>query len=247
MALSVLNPLNSAEQKHHAQPFKGTGWQHTFTAVVTYGRCMPEQQDKHQGKFQAHTSFVTPCTSVPPAACAGVVASDPGVAAVPLAPTMPSAGATLEVPQEVATPTAAAAVPPVPLQPDAPTTTTIITTMEQPVPTAPTDTVEPLASDPTPTTDPISSTEPVPGPTPRRHGRRAVNITAATVVPAAFTYVTCKLDAAGNVADVVFSRPGGSSTAGCSTAVSLPGGRNVLLDFYDSQIVQVSWLVLCLA
>jgi hypothetical protein len=66
----------------------------------------------------------------------------------------------------------------------------------------------------------------------------AGNVTAAAVAPAAFTAVTCKLDAAGNVADVVFSRPG-SSTAGCSSVAALPGGRNVLLDFSDSQIVQV--------
>lgn len=62
--------------------------------------------------------------------------------------------------------------------------------------------------------------------------------TAAAAEPAAFTSVTCKLDTSGNVADVLFTRAG-SSTPGCSASGVLAGGRNVVLDFSDSLVVQV--------
>jgi hypothetical protein len=71
-----------------------------------------------------------------------------------------------------------------------------------------------------------------------------VLVQAAAVTTNAVAYVTCKLDAAGNVADVVFTRLDGNTTSrsnctGGSAAAVLAGGRNVLLDFTDSSIVQV--------
>lgn len=74
----------------------------------------------------------------------------------------------------------------------------------------------------------------------RRPRRRFTNGLAAT--PSAVTQVTCKLDVSGKVADIVIARQDGSVLAGCGGSDAnavLPGGRNVVLDFTDSRIVQV--------
>lgn len=62
------------------------------------------------------------------------------------------------------------------------------------------------------------------------------------MTPSAVTRVTCKLDASGNVADIVVARQDGSVVAGCGgsdTSAVLTGGRNVVLDFTDRRVVQV--------
>lgn len=55
------------------------------------------------------------------------------------------------------------------------------------------------------------------------------------------TSVTCKIDANGNVADVIVHTKSGAST-GCmpgGASSVCKGGYNVVLDFSDSGIVQV--------
>jgi len=65
-------------------------------------------------------------------------------------------------------------------------------------------------------------------------------ITVAAATPAAITSITCKLDAAGNVADVFYTTSAGTTTYGCTgNAALLTGGRNVLVDVSDSLVLQV--------
>jgi hypothetical protein len=72
-----------------------------------------------------------------------------------------------------------------------------------------------------------------------RRRRRGETVTAAAATDPAFTSVTCKLDAAGYVVDVMFTRSGTTTTGCTGTTAPVTGGRNVVLDFADSQIIQV--------
>lgn len=82
----------------------------------------------------------------------------------------------------------------------------------------------------------------VPRPGLSRRGRRrsgGETVAAAAATDAAFTSVTCKLDVAGYVVDVMFTRSGTTTTGCTGTTAVVTGGRNVVLDFADSQIIQV--------
>lgn len=82
----------------------------------------------------------------------------------------------------------------------------------------------------------------VPPPALGRRGQRrsgGETVAAAAATDAAFTSLTCKLDAAGYVIDVMFTRSGTTTTGCTGTTAVVTGGQNVVLDFADSHIIQV--------
>lgn len=107
-----------------------------------------------------------------------------------------------------------------------------------------------------PTTTPESPEQPT---TPRRRRNRRAGAGATTgevhaqagllnpPQPSPVTLITCKLDSAGNVADIIMwgADSATACVSGCGGALArdwsapLSGGRNVGLDFQDAQILQV--------